>query len=493
MRKPAGLPSIGAGRRPAEEAGSLFQPGRNCERTAHARRAAFLVDSQDYFGRLRQALLAARRSILIVGWDFDGSMQLEPDRSPERLRELLVRLVEERPELEIRILVWGLSVLWGPSTEYTPVIGAGWHELPRILYRYDTEHPIGAAHHQKIVCVDDRVAFVGGIDLTAQRWDTREHAAEHPLRVDRLGRTYRPVHDLVMAVDGEAALAVAHVVRERWLRATGEEIPPVDADGDPWPKGLEPDLREARIAVARTLPGYEQGVAACEVVQLNLDAIAAARECLYLETQYLTADDVGQALLARLDEREGPEIVIVMRRRNDGWLEHFAMGNNRDRLLRRLRKSPGAARLRCFYAVSPRDDGGEQEIDVHSKAIAVDDRVLRIGSSNLNNRSHGLDSECDLAVEAGDAVQRRALRAFRNRLVAEHLGCPVAALEAAIGQCGGLIGAIDRLNVRRRGLRELATELQDGPEEPLPGSALLDPREPIDLLYLYDVTVGALR
>jgi phosphatidylserine/phosphatidylglycerophosphate/cardiolipin synthase-like enzyme len=488
----AGLPEVESGRA-AEEPRSLFEPGRNCECVAHARRAAFLVDSCEYFRRLRQALLAAQRSILIVGWDFDGSMQLEPDRRTEELRDLLVRLVEERPALEIRILVWGLSVLWGPSTEYTPVIGVGWHERPRIYYRYDTEHPIGAAHHQKIVCIDDKVAFVGGIDLTAQRWDTCEHLAAHPLRLDRLGRAYRPVHDIVMAVDGEAARAVSNVVRERWRRAIGDEIPTVEHAGDPWPEGLEPDLRDARVAVSRTLPDCERGPRACEVVELNLDLIAAARECLYLETQYLTADDIGQALRARLDEPEGPEIVIVMRKRNDGWLEHFAMGNNRDRLVRRLRKSPGAARLRCFYAVSPREDDGEQEIDVHSKAIVVDDRAARVGSSNLNNRSHGLDSECDLAVEARDETQRRAIRGFRNRLVAEHLGRPVEELERAIAECGGLIGAIDRLNTGPRKLRELATEIEDGPDEPLPGSAILDPREPIDLLYLYDATVGALR
>jgi len=495
VRKATGLrAAAGDGRRGSGAIG-LFEPGRNCREVARADRVAFLVDSEAYFRQLRRAFLAAQRSILIVGWDFDGAMQLEPDRDAEELRELLVWLVDKRPQLEVRILVWGLSVVWGPSTEYTPMIGAGWHERPRIVYRYDSEHPLGAAHHQKIVCVDDRIAFVGGIDLTSQRWDTPEHPAESRLRVDRLGRAYRPVHDLVMAVDGAAAFAVVEVVRERWLRACGEDVPRADAvDGeDPWPASLEPDMRDADVAVARTLPGCERGGAACEIVALNLDAIAAARDCLYLETQYLTADDIGAALLARLDEVEGPEIVIVMRRRNDGWLEHFAMGNNRDRLLRRLRRSPGAARLRCFYAVAPRADGGEQEIDVHSKAIVVDDRVVRIGSSNLNNRSHGLDSECDLAIEARDEAQRRAIRRFRDELVAEHLGCAREEVERAVAECGGLIGAIERLNLGGRRLCELATELADGPEEPLPGSALLDPREPIDLLYLYDVTVSALR
>jgi phosphatidylserine/phosphatidylglycerophosphate/cardiolipin synthase-like enzyme len=476
-----------------DAAASLFVPGRNCQLAARAARAAFLIDSQLYFSALREALLAARRSILIVGWDFDGAMQLEPDRRPEQLRELLVRLVAERPELEVNILVWDLSVVWGPSTEYTPVIGAGWHELPRIVYRYDTEHPVGASHHQKIVCIDDAVAFVGGIDLTSQRWDTAEHAADHPLRVDRLGRAYRPVHDIAMAVDGAAARALSEVVRERWRRAFGEAPPPTSIDADPWPAGLRPDLANVDVAVARTLPACARGDQVCEVIELNLDIIAAARDCLYIETQYLTADAIGEALRARLDEPDGPEIVVVMRRRNDGWIEHFAMGNNRDRLVRRLQKSPGVRRLRCFYAVSPTEGGSEQEIDVHSKAIVVDDRLARVGSSNLNNRSHGFDSECDLAVEARTEAQRRAVLGLRDRLLAEHLGCSPGEVAAATAETGSLIAAIERLNVGPRGMRELEIHAHEGPDEPLPASSLLDPHEPIDLISLYDATMRALR
>ncbi len=37
---------------------------------------------------------------------------------------------------------------------------------------------------------------------------------------------------------------------------------------------------------------------------------------------------------------------------------------------------------------------------VHSKVMIVDDGFLRVGSANLNNRSMGADTECDLAFEA---------------------------------------------------------------------------------------------
>jgi hypothetical protein len=53
-----------------------------------------------------------------------------------------------------------------------------------VHFRLDDDHPVGASHHQKLVVVDDRVAFVGGIDLAAARWDTPEHRAYDPRRRD---------------------------------------------------------------------------------------------------------------------------------------------------------------------------------------------------------------------------------------------------------------------------------------------------------------------
>ena len=62
-------------------------------------------------------------------------------------------------------------------------------------------------------------------------------------------------------------------------------------------------------------------------------------------------------------------------------------------------------------------------IDLHSKMMAVDDEWLRIGSANINNRSMGVDTECDVAIEAaGRDDVAKAIRDLRNKLLAEHLG-----------------------------------------------------------------------
>ena len=139
----------------------ILRPGRNCWRVEKASRAAILIDAEAYFARLDQALKAARRSILIVGWDFDAIIRLRPQDGDdaERLGPLLRRLVEERPELEIRVLVWNLSVLHAPGASLPHLLGEDWEDHPRISVRLDANHPALGAQHQKIIAVDGTRRF----------------------------------------------------------------------------------------------------------------------------------------------------------------------------------------------------------------------------------------------------------------------------------------------------------------------------------------------
>src|SRR5690606_31133220 len=123
------------------------------------------------------------------------------------------------------VLVWSESVVHAPSSVGEGLFGAKWQDHPRIRVVLDTKHPFYAAHHQKIVCVDECIAFGGGIDLTVQRWDRPGHEFDDPLRLDPDGKPYQPVHDVQMVVDGEAARALCAVARQRWETATGEPLP----------------------------------------------------------------------------------------------------------------------------------------------------------------------------------------------------------------------------------------------------------------------------
>lgn len=455
----------------------ILKPGRNCWRIAKATRAALLPDAASYFARLEQTLRQARRSILIIGWDFDGRIMLCPEgKLCKPLGPVLRELVEAQPDLQIRILVWSFAVIHAPSSSTNLLMPEDWQDHPRISLRLDTEHPFYAAHHQKIVCVDDHVAFAGGIDLTVKRWDTWRHKSRDRRRVDPDGEAYEPVHDLQMVVEGEAARAVAEVAKARWKLALSEELPPVSVETDLWPEGLAPHFVDTEVAVARTMPAWRTQPPVHEIAALTLDAIAAARKCIYIEAQYFANFEVAERLAQRLMEPQGPEVVVLMTHVLPGKGEQFIMGRNRDRVLRRLMQADRRGRFRAYHAVasSPR---GETEILIHAKLLIIDDVFLRVGSANINNRSVGLDSECDLAIEAANPQQRKAIAGIRLDLLAAHLCVPAERLAQAIQQHESVITAIQSLQNGQTHLRGFTSVGRQGPTKPVFGTGLLDPKE----------------
>ncbi|MGO7421703.1 phospholipase, partial [Rhizobium ruizarguesonis] len=180
-----------------------------------------------------------------------------------------------------------------------------------------------------------------------------------------------------------------------------------------------------------------------------------------------------------------PEVVIICTRSSHGLIERIVMGGNRDRVIRRLKRADRADRLRVYYAVVPGPivpgpvtvKESEVEVLVHSKLIIADDELVRIGSSNLNNRSEGMDGECDMLVEAGNDAHRRAIAELRNRLLSEYLGTTPESFAAAFMQSGSLIEAVEALNDGPRGLREFTVELS-GSISPIFGTAIFDPLRP---------------
>ena len=471
---------------------AILRQGRNCWCICKADRASVLVDAKTYFAHLRDALLLARRSILILGWDFDGRIKLRPqDDDCPALGPFLRELVEQHPDLHVDILVWSVAVWHAPSSPAGLLIGESWQEHPRIRLHLDTQHPIYAAHHQKIVCIDDALAFCGGIDLTVMRWDSPDHCVDDPLRRDPDNEPYGPVHDIQSVVQGEAAAAVADIARERWRRAGFSLNPRLQRHDPIWPPSLTADFTNVPAALARTLPAWDNHPQVEEIAPLTQDMILSARTYIYIENQYLTAPDVGKALARKLAEPNGPDVVIVVTKASRGRAEQFVMGRNRKRLLRRLTQADRYKRLRIYYpAICEGDE--EHPIHVHAKLMIVDDRILRVGSANLNNRSMGLDTECDLVIEARDEATRRGICTIRERLMAEHLGTtPAVAREAAIAERSLLTG-IDRLNHGKRQLKAITVGPR-GPIRPVWATPLLDPRRPIRWLGLLQRGLRSLR
>lgn len=475
------LDKLPAKEAPALSSRSILRPDDTCWRLVRAESFALIVDAADYFAHVKEAMLKARHSILLIGWDFDLRIRLTPNadgpQGQMRLGDFLKSLVRGSPELRIHILKWDMAVFYTMSWQIAPIILYDVIGTRRIHLRFDSTHPATAAHHQKIVVIDDAIAFCGGIDMTDHRWDTRAHAQDNPCRTDPAGRHYGPWHDTTAAVAGEAAHALGELARERWLFATGQRLPKPNAGRGIWPDSLTPQLRNVDVGIARTMPAYEGRRATHEIEALYLAAIAAARREIYIENQFFASGRIADAIIARLQEEDGPDVVVVNPLSAESWLEEETMDCARSLIVRRIRAGDRFGRFRIYHPVN---EHGEP-IYVHSKVLVADDRLLRVGSSNVNNRSMGFDSECDLAIE-GSADEPRTCSAIvkmRNGLLAEHLGASPAAVAQAIAEHGSLCAAVDALRTNEgRSLRVLPLRPVDGPERALVETHLADPERP---------------
>ncbi len=467
----------------------VLEPGRNCWRIERASRLGFLVDGASYFAAVRSAIAQARRSVFILGWDFDSRVHLLPpgadDGFPAPLGEFLKEVARRERRLRIYVLSWDFAMVFVRDREWRPLYKLGWrvHPSPRISFRLDDTHPLGGSHHQKVVVVDDAVAFVGGLDLTHGRWDTPAHRKREPLRVDARGHPARPYHDVQAIVDGAAARALGELCRDRWRRSgAGEACPPDrERSNDPWPRGLAAEIDHIDVAIARTDPGSRSHLPVEEIHQLYLDGISSARRTLYLENQYFSSSAVGGALERKLRAQDRLELVVVSRLTEEGWLEQRTMGALRARLHERLRAASSQDRYRLLYPHVP-DLDDAQPLNVHSKVLVVDDELCSVGSANFNNRSMGFDTECNLAIEArGEERIRRVIAGLRNRLLAEHLGTqPDEVADTLARHDGALIATIDSLTGPGRTLRPIDPIVVAEDESFLSASVLIDPERPAD-------------
>jgi phosphatidylserine/phosphatidylglycerophosphate/cardiolipin synthase-like enzyme len=150
------------------------------------------------------------------------------------------------------------------------------------------------------------------------------------------------------------------------------------------------------------------------------------------------------------------------------------MSPARARLLQAVRKADRHGRFRIY---SPVTAAGE-DLYVHAKILIVDDRVIRVGSANMNNRSMGLDSECDLSIDTALTANRQAgpaISAMLHDLLAEHLGEPAARIRQEITDRGSLIGAIEALAGEGRTLVPIEPVAPTALEQVLADNEALDP------------------
>lgn len=480
---------------------SSVEPG--VWRYARAKRASLVIDGEDYFDLLQQAMLKAQQRIFLIGWDFDTRIHLSKGRRwwekgrrrqyPRRLGSFILWLGRNRPGLEVRILKWSVGAVKFIGRGSMMIDLLRWWPHRRIDFKFDTAHPLGCSHHQKLVIIDDNFAVCGGIDMTSRRWDTRDHLEHDERRIGPGGAAYGPWHDLAMMMEGDVAGALSDLGHDRWGRAGGKALTRCrPQDESAWPDELGAHFEDVEVGIARSRAAFKDAPCIDEIEILFLRQIAAARHFIYVENQYFASRSICEAIARRLNEDDPPEIFIVHAHSADGWIEGKAMDPARAALVDAIDELDANDRFHLYVPYA-----GEVPIYVHAKLMIVDDVVIRVGSSNFNNRSMGLDSECDVFIDAarpGNGHAQEPIRKLRHSLLAEHCGLAedeVGPLLEKHGSMAALVASLDDSKACR--LRPFHASMPGEFADELAAREMFDPEHPEELFEILPRRRGLFR
>lgn len=415
---------------------SIFQQGENCWVSSKASYAAPLIDCANYYKALHSSIVKAKHSIFIVGWDIDSRIRLirgedeANSEAPSVISELLAWKAEQNPELKIYLLRWDSSLaffaqreMWAKEVwdENTP------DNVETVL---DDTIPMGGSQHQKIVIIDDEVVYSGGMDVSTNRWDTRDHPVESEER-DGPDGEYGPLHDVQAVYSGPLVKEFAELVRWRWLRVAESnpinfredaKIKLEDGIPDAWPDDYEPWFENVDCALARTIPFMDEVEPVQEVRNMLLDLINQAERVIYIENQFTSRQEIAEALNKRLKICPDLNVIVVSSYEPKGRFECEAFWASRIEFKKILFKDIDPDRVIMTYSSITDEQGRSAYKRIHSKVMTIDEKYLVIGSSNLSNRSMTLDTEIDTVYYGNDEHNSAQIARVRDDLLAEHSG-----------------------------------------------------------------------
>jgi phosphatidylserine/phosphatidylglycerophosphate/cardiolipin synthase-like enzyme len=357
-----------------------------------------LIDGAEALPRIADELKQARSHIHLAGWYFSPDFALLREREPEVLRNLLADLAER---VEVRVLAWAGAPLplFRPSRRQVKQMRERLIGNTKIHCALDAHERPMHCHHEKTIVIDDRVAFVGGIDLTAEAGD-RHDTNDHPARAS-VGW-----HDASARIEGPAVSDVAEHFRMRWQEVTGETLPPVAAQ--PRIGGVE--LQIVRTIPERTYKAVPQGD--FRILESYVRALRSAQRFIYLENQFLWSPEIAAILADKLSHPPDPNfrlVVLLPAKPNNG------SDDTRGVLSELIRADNGNGHL-VACTLYAREGTLHDQIYVHAKIGIVDDAWLTLGSANLNE--HSLFNDTEINITTHDPATATATR---RRLWAEHL------------------------------------------------------------------------
>lgn len=327
----------------------------------HGNRIRLLENGEEYFPRVFDAIAQARSSVLLE------TFILFEDRVGLALRQELIAAARRGVHVAVTVDGYGSPDLSHDFIEGMVEAGVRLHVFAPRRRLFGMRTNLFRRMHRKLVAIDGALAFVGGINFSA------EHLADFGPQAKQ---------DYAVEVEGPIAVEVHRFLVATMAAAMTEE--PADAGRDEWLAKLpEPVLRPGSADsdgatawfVTRDNDGHRT-----DIEWEYLQAIRRARHQIVIANAYFLP---GYRLLHALCDasRRGVDVRLILQGNPDMlWVKRMA-----DMLYAHLHDSG----VRIFeYCRRP----------LHGKVALVDGEWSTVGSSNLDPLSLSLNLEANLII-----------------------------------------------------------------------------------------------
>ncbi len=305
--------------------------------TSHGNRVELLFDGPSAFPAMEAAIEGAKRTVHVMFYIFHD------DETGRRWRDLLVERARAGVTVRVLIDAWGTPRFTGKFSDPLRAAGAEVaaflpsHFMPLLAPRFNF------ANHRKLLVVDDRIAFTGGMnvgDEYAHRW-----------------------RDVMARIEGPAARALDHVFLDDWYFASKQNVPlperpPVEKTGS--------------VDCAVVASGPER---ASYIHDAYFILFTRAVRRIWIVTPYFIPTDALATALTTAAGR-GVDVRVLLPSTSDvGVVKHAARSFYADLL---------AAGVKIYEYQGPM---------LHAKAFLIDEDISTVGSANVDTRSFRLNFE----------------------------------------------------------------------------------------------------
>jgi cardiolipin synthase len=284
----------------------------------------------------------------------------QPDRTGQRIRDTLIRAAHRGVQVRLLIDDVGSRAIKGYFFE-SLVQAGGQIERFLPLNPLNRHLALNNRNHRKIVVIDGRLAFIGGMNIGD------EYAAQS-----------EPWIDLHARVHGPVVHSIQEIFCQDWYHASAQDLasrdcfPPADHAGEAHAQFLSSGPADDRWR---------------SIHIFIFAAINIAQEKVYIETPYFVPDQPILMAL-RTAALRGVDVRLLLPGHSDHPLVLYAGRSFQDELL--------AAGVRIFELKNGM---------THAKTMTIDGYLSTIGSANLDQRSFRLNFESNLFLLATSVAQ----------------------------------------------------------------------------------------